>query len=293
MRTQQRMNRTGERTSTGNMFVLSGVFMTSTGVAIILALSFAGLLFAFNRLQTTADELAIAGARKLNELDRIGQMNNMIARSRQLVYASRHQLEIAQTHFPQVVELSQKLVDEARDGAHELDQQRLHLRGVNSSEVQTAVMEKFNQLKERHAMVLPWIRVSIPENPQIRIGYIDQVQSNVSLLENLDELQNADQAPAVSDSQSKLYQENINPKLAGSDGDLNFKLSSLPAPVENTVAPARATLAASFKPVPNDDLQSAVQVEIVLQVETMLGAAGSGKFHSIGTALATGANNMQ
>lgn len=287
------VNRSRRRTEHGNMLLLSGVFMASAAVAIILAMSFAGLLFAFNRLQTTADELAIAGARKLNELDRIGQMNNMIARSRQQVYACRQQLEVAQTHHPQLVDLTHRLLEEARDGAAELEHQRTHLRGVNSSEVQAAVMEKFNQIKGRHALVLPWINAGIPETPQIKLGYIDQVQSNVTVLENLDELHNADIGPSVSDSQSDLYKENIDARLAGSDGDLSFKMSSLPAPVLETVAPARETLANSFRTSPGDHLQSAVQVEIVLKVDTMIGASGSGKFHSIGTALATGASKMR
>lgn len=288
----QDLVRRNSRNHTGNMLVLSGVFMTAAAVAVILAMSFAGLLFTYNRLQTTADELAIEGARKLNELDRLGQMNNMIARSRQLVYSSRKQAEEA-GHFPQLIELSEKLLEESREGAMELESQRKVLRNVNKTEVESAITTRFNQLKARHTLVLPWIKVGITQAPVIKLGYIDQVQSNVTVLENLEGLEDADHNPNVSDSQSDLYEENINPSLPGADSDLPFKVCSLPAPVENTVAPARATLASSFKNSPGDHLQSAVQVEITLNVETMFGATTGSKFHSIGTALATGAGNMR
>ncbi|MBY0548946.1 MAG: hypothetical protein K2W95_16865 [Candidatus Obscuribacterales bacterium] len=280
------------RKEKGNMLVLSGMFLLAASIAVILAMSFAALMFTYNRLQTTADELAIEGARKLNEVDRIGQMNNMIARSRQLVFASRKQAEEA-GHYPQLIELADKLLEQSRDGALELENQRKVLRSVNASEVQEAVTARFNQLKGRHLLVLPWIKVGIPQTPVVKLGYIDQVQSNVAVLEGLEGLESSDHSPAVSDNQSALYEENINPHLPGADGDLHFKMCSLPAQVENTIAPARATLANSFRTAPDDHLQSAVQIDMSLEVETMLGATAGGKFKAIGTALATGASNMQ
>lgn len=286
-------NCTVKRSNCGNMLVLSGVFMLVAALATMLALSLCGVLFAYNRLQTTADELAITGARKLNELDRAGQMNNMIARSRQLVFSSREQTDISQSQFPHLVELAQNLLDEARDGAVALDEQRVHVRSLNQVEVESAVQDKFNELKQRHALVLPWLKVNIPEAPVIHLGKIDQVESNCRVLEGIEELNEIDSSASVSDAQSRLYKGDINPKLSGADADLNFKLSSLPAPVENTIAPARATLANAFRDVSSDQLQSCVQVQLKLEVETVLGATASGKIQCTGTALTTGAKSMQ
>lgn len=276
------------RSNKGNMLILTGTCSCVISIGVILAGSFAGLAMSFNRLQTSADELALAGARKVNENDRSGQMNNMIARSRQLVFLSREQHDKTQAQMHNLDFLSEQLLEESRDGAAFLENERKTLRALNQQEAVEAINHKYEQLKNSHSLVLPWLRVQPPLTPVVKFGYISDVQSNVGELKAFEMLESHDESNSVVQDHSDLYKKNINAKLPGADGDLHFKLSSLPAPVDGNVPPARCTLAQVFRNDLDDQLQSAVQVELKLDVETMLGASAGSQLKSIGTACATG-----
>ncbi len=275
----------------GNMLVLSGVFVTVNAVALLVASSFGSLYFVHNRLQTTADELALEGARKLNEQDRIGQMNNMVARCRQLVYDSNESNDEASSNLNQLQDLADDLHKEARDGALLLNQERQKLLNVSTNEARSAMLARFNSIKEGHALLLPWLQVDVPSTPQIKFGKTEKVQSNVGILSGLSDLESMDKVKYQATDGSKLYKEGINARLDGSpDVDLNFKISSLPAPVQNSISPARAILARSFKTMSgsDDQLYSSVQIEMQIEVNTTLGASAHSTMKAIGTACATG-----
>ncbi len=279
----------------GNMLVLSGVLVTVNAIGLLIASSFGSLYFVHNRLQSTADEIALEGARKLNEQDQLGQMNNMIARSRQLVFDSGKSMDDANEHMSHLSELAEQLHEEAREGAMLMEAERVKLRTISKSEAQAAMLDRFNQIKNGHALNLPWLQVSVPVTPVITFGKVDKVQSNVPEIVGLDELTTEDQSKQyVSSDGSKLYKEGINAHLPGSshDGDLNFFLSSLPAPVLDSVSPARAVLASKFKSNSSDQLTSAVQVELKVGVDTGLGASAHSDLKALGTAEATGGQKM-
>lgn len=281
--------------SRGNMLVLSGVLVAVNAIGLLVASSFGSLYFVHNRLQSTADEIALEGARKLNEQDQLGQMNNMIARSRQLVFDAGKSSDDANEHLAHLSELAEQLHQEARDGAILMETERVKLRTVSKAEAQSAMINRFNQIRTGHGLALPWLRVSIPVTPIITFGKVDKVQSNVQEIIGLDELTTEDHNKQyIQTDGSKLYKEGIDAKLPGSshDGDLNFHLSSLPAPVLESVSPARAVLANKFKTSAADQLSSAVQVELKVGVDTGLGASAHSDLTTIGTAEATGGQKM-
>lgn len=276
------------------MLILTGVFVTLLAVLLLMACSFGGLFFIFNRVQATADELALVGARKLNEQDRLGQMNNMIARSRQLVFDANKSHANAQEHMDHLAHLSQQLYEDSREGALLLESERVKLKTVSINEARGAIAERFEQIKEGHALVLPWLQVSIPATPVVEFGCAKEIRSNVAFLKGLEELESEDSKKYVI-SDCDLYKENINAKLPGSDGDLFFRISSLPAPVQKSVAPARAILAKQWKPLTGDDaafLSSVVKVEMKLGVSTGLGAPAHQDMKATGTAVATGGETV-
>ncbi len=282
------------RSSYGNMMILVCFMLTALVVALVVAGSYGSLVFMQNRLRTSADEIALAGARKLNNLDRLGQMNNMISRSRQLVFTSKKQYEDAHEHYPQVSLLADRLHEEARENAMELDSQRAYLRTLSRNEAIAAMNEKFDQLKVTYPMALPWMRVEMPEFSEQKFGKIKDCESNVSQLKNVDELDSFDDTTYVSDKPGiKLYKEGINAKLPSSDGDLNFKISSLPSPVDKSINPARMVLKKSFVEIVSDDLPSATEVKLEIQLSTGLGLHASNKMLAVGTAAATGACPVQ
>src|SRR5262249_39841905 len=141
---------------------------------------------------SSADEIALAGARKLNDQDRIGQMNNMVARNRQLVYSSRRQLDDVTSDYPQMEDLAQQLLDESVDSADEIESQRKHLHQVARTEALKAMQDKFDRLKGSYPMSLPWMVVGAPQLSFRHLGKIARVESNVNELKNIEQLEEYD-----------------------------------------------------------------------------------------------------
>lgn len=283
------------RKDRGSMQVLACALFVFVAIGLLIAFSYGGLFFIQNRLRTSADEIALAGARKLNDQDRIGQMNNMIARSRQLVYSSREQLEEATEKYPQMEPLAQQLLEESREQALLLEQQRKALRNTAIAEANTAMQQKFDEIKNTYPMALPWLKVGIAEMPYKKLGKINDMQTNVEALKNLEELEEQDASKGyVHNSPNlKLYKDSIDAKLPGADGDLTFKMCPLPAPVEKTVSPARLVLYKKYKPSDADHLPTAAQVKLRVKIATGLGAGAESQMEAVGTASATGASVQQ
>jgi hypothetical protein len=292
IRTYERASRAnkGNRSNKGNMLVLSGIFLALLAVLVLVACSFGGLFFVFNRIQTTTDELALTGARKLNEQDRIGQMNNMIARCRQLVYDAHESHTYAYENADHLNQLAEQLHEEAREGAILLEAERQKLRTVAVNEAKSAIADRYNELKEAHALVLPWLKVAIPTTPVVDFGCAKDISSNVAELKGIDELETEDSKLYVQ-TDSHLYKENIDAKIS-SDSELHFWISSLPAPVQSTVAPARCILAKQYKALMHPDLPSVCKVEMKLGVDTGIGADAHQEMKATGIAVATGGEKV-
>jgi hypothetical protein len=278
------------RSKRGNMLVLSSVFIAINAVGIVVASSFGTLFFVHNRLQATADELALEGAKKLNEQDRMGQMNNMVARSRQLIYDADDANMDVQAHLTHLSEVSNMLHEEAREGASLLENERTKLKNISKLEAISAVVNRYNEIKNGHNLVLPWLQADVPVHPVIRFGYTEHTDSNAAEMSGIDELDNKDKMQGlITTDGSKLYKKNIDARFnSGNDTDLHFLLSSLPAPVQKTVSPARAILAKNFKLGPDAQLASTVQVELKMDVDTKLGAETHSTMQCVGTAETNG-----
>lgn len=276
------------------MIILVSFLLAVVCVLILIALSFAGLVFQQNRLRTSADEISLAGARALNKKNRIGQMNDMIARCRQLVHSSRNQYDKAVSDHPNLSQLANKQLQEARDGAALLETQRVYLKTLAANEAKVAVINKYNSLKSTYQITLPWMKVSNFKLQHRYLGKLKDVESNVEELKNLSSLESHDQSASYvsTDPGMKLYKDGINAKLPSPDSSLAFKLSSLPAPVEGTVAPARVALADYFLNVTPDEIPSAVQILVTVDVSTGLGAAAKNVMAARGTASTTGAGKQ-
>lgn len=283
------------RAASGSMQVLACALFAFMAIGLLIAFSYGGLFFVQNRLRASADEIALAGARKLNDQDRIGQMNNMIARSRQAVFSSRQQLEKCAAEYPQMQSLAQQILDEDRDSAALLEDQRKALRALAVAEANTAMQQKFDQLKQSYSMNLPWLKVGIAQMPTKNLGKIADMQTNVLELKNVEDLEmhDASQGYIAPSPGLKLYKESIDAKLPATDGDLKFKLCPLAAPVEKTVSPARLVLYKKYKPAESDHIPTAAQVQLKVKIATGLGASAETDMIAVGTASATGASVQQ
>lgn len=279
----------------GSILVLACVMFCLLALALLVGYSFSGLFFTHNRLQTSANEIALAGARKLNEFDRIGQMNNMVARSRQMVAYSRQQLEQAQKDQPGLEALAQELLDESRNEAKALEVQRKKLHALAQGEAFDAMDNKLAEIEGTYPMNLPWLKVTMPVMVEANFGKCAAVESNVESLHNIEAVESKDSSASyvTAGGDMQLYKNDIDARLEGSDSDLVFKLSSLPAPVHKTVAPARIVLASTYRDSLSDQIPSCCQVKIRLNVSSHLGAEAGGVLESLGTASATGASPQQ
>jgi ElaB/YqjD/DUF883 family membrane-anchored ribosome-binding protein len=263
-------------------------------VCLLIAYSFSGLYFVHNRLQTSADEIALTGAKKLNDRNRIGQMNNMIARCRQLVYASRDDKNSVQKEFPDIERFADQLLEEARQSALELEKERKKMRAVAEDEAVKAMRAKFNSIKTTYAMELPWITVRTPRVIGLGLGSIEGTESNVEEFDQFEKLKKADrdQQNTVSYTKMSLYKGNRHQRLIEDDSDLPFYLSSLPAQIESEVAPARTILPATYREADDEPVPTATKVTLDLRVENGIGPKNAGTMRAIGTAITTGASNQ-
>lgn len=289
------------RRQSGNMLVLGCVFMSFVASLLTLAFSFGSLFFINNRLQTSANEVALAGARALNHHDQIGQMNNMIGRCRQLVYSSSHTYDDVMVHCPHLSSLAKELRDEAILSANDLNSQRAVVLNYAQSSATEAMQSKWDSIKDSYPIVLPWLKVSAPMVPTFNFGKIANTESNVTEFTAFPELVTYDHthnAVRLPDDPSNtnaltLYKQCIDAKLPSPNSSLTFKLTSLSAPVANIIAPARIVQPDVFETILPDQIPSAAQVRLTLPVSTGLGVSTSNAISSVGTAAATGAEVQQ
>jgi hypothetical protein len=271
----------------GNMLVVTSIFMALLAVFVIVGCSYAGLLFIHNRLESTAGEISLAGAMALNKNDRVGQMNNMIARCRQLVYDSHQTMNDID---PTLQHLAQTLYEEDVESAQNLENlDRKKLLQVCEDEAKAAMEAKFNELKPGYQITLPWLRLDGLTLKEKRLGKIKDIKCNVYKMTVQEELASHDTSNSYMEL---LYKDDINARIPD-DGGLNFKLASLAAPIDTSVPPARLTLAEAFLKNKDDHLHSATQVELELNVKSGLGGSASQLMRATGTAATTGGAPQQ
>lgn len=265
--------------------------MTILMVGLVVAASFAGVFFAHNRLQTASDEIALTGARKLNEFNRLGQMNELIARSRQLVYSTNQQNEQVKGvgNDPLLEKFAQQLNTEVLDSAASLDKERHDLTTLAQLEAKREMQAKFDQLKDSYNMRLPWLTVETPNLVSMNTGKIQGLDSNAKVLAGISELSEQDNKSNYVNKgkQIGLYRAESDATLPIPNSP-HFRFSPLPAPVANNLAPARTALPDAFTSIKGDYAPCAIQLQLGLKVGSGLGPQGQGEFKVASTAVATG-----
>lgn len=277
------------------MLVLGCVVLSIVGIGLLIGYSYGGLIFTHNRLQGSADEIALAGARKLNENDRVGQMNNMVARSRQMVMQAQLNLDKVQSDYPQLQSIAEEQLDEAKNCAEELEQQRTYLKNLATMESVQAMEKKFDQIKGSYPMNLPWMKVASPQLDKMRLGYLENIESNVEQLQNIKELEDHDEAKGYvkNNPKLKLYKQGASKSLPAPNDSMQFYLSSLAAPVEKTVSPAHIVLSKAFQKLDLPLIPTCTKVELTLKVGTGLGGNANQDMKVESAAAATGASPQQ
>lgn len=205
----------------------------------VIAFSFYILLAEQKRAQGDQDKMALLMAKTLNENDRIGQINNLVVRSRELVFVSRtSEDQVLAKQMGVWMPLARQLCQEARSGALVVEAERQNQSELIRSRIQK-MTKQYNGGNLSIAMSQPWWCAYAPRLYQVNLGYVDKVQSNILKTDVYSELRELDEQQRYVEPGTNLYKGNINARLPAPDSDLNFKLSSLPAPADDCVAPAR------------------------------------------------------
>lgn len=287
------------RRNTGNMILIIIMISALIIVAMLVIFTVHFVFFAQKKIQSDSDELALTVARKLNEQDRAGFMNNLSMFSREAVFNSRNTYATIKTNAEQLEPLARQLMDEAREGALLVSEEKKVLVKYTISQIKKEVEE--NKKVAKASVSLPWASYSPPEIKTIELGYIKDVESNVEAPIGNDELLAADKAGGYL-SKSNLYKANQNLPLPDSDADLQFKLSSLSAPIKLTISPPRLASTIAFKKdsilmrdsqflgSSSEVMPSAAKLELVSTVRVSMGKGSEDTSRVWATGVACGAS---
>jgi hypothetical protein len=262
--------------------------VASLAIGLVVVVGMAGftfnsLLFQRAHAEAQADAMALGLAADINEADRVGQMNELQAGSRELVYVSRQQSRACSQdeQYDFLAPLCQQLLFEARDGQRLVDTERMTLAKRITRDLQQAALAHNFQASVRQSFATPWLQVDNFQIDKVQVGYVENIDSNIKDLGAIEELADFDKRRGYIAGDSKFYRGNINASLPDVDSDLCFKFSSLPGYVEETSSPARNTNPGVFVPIVTvfengqpklavaDQIPNAVQ--ITCSVNTLVG----------------------
>jgi hypothetical protein len=239
------------RQSRGKMLILVALVTVLITFVFLVGILFMTLLSQHSRSQYNVDALALNMAKILNSGDRVGQMNQMVARNRELVYTTRQDaIACEEQGLGHLAPLCEQLLDEAYSAHDEIEGDRMHQIDLVSKELLKASRDYNNNRNGNSISIFPWLKTFEPEVTRVDVGGIKNVQSNVRETTVIDELAQFDHKQNYVEPGSNLFRANINAKLPAPDERLDFKFSALPAFVENTCAPPRVANLEMFDQYP-------------------------------------------
>jgi len=206
----------------------------------VIGIIFNSFLFQRTRTQYQVDALAMSVASTINAGNRVGQLNELEAHCRELVFVSRNRTEnYAEDDMSFLTPLSNQLLEEARAGQGLVERERQNQIQLITKEVRQAA-SGYNLVTNRNGgFSLNWLQTTEPKVTRVDLGRIDGIESNVRSQPVISELADFDSRQGYVHGASKLFRAHTNAKLPGVDGDLDFKFSALPAFVGRTCAPPR------------------------------------------------------
>ncbi len=264
---QKHLSTTKLRKPNGNMLTLVTLtigFIIAIGMS---GFTFNSFLFEHKRAQGDADSLAIQLAQEINEGDRVGQLNELQQCSRELLYLSGKDRKMCSDEdFAFLAPLCNQLESEARSGHALLERERQNQIELMRRKMRELAAQHNDAKTSNFYLNLPWLQVRHPRVTRIDIGYINNVESNVKSLDVLKELCELDKRQGYIDPQTKLYKGNIKASIPECASDLNFAISSLPAHVKKTCAPARNTNPDVFIPTSTVFIDGSTTMDSIEQI---------------------------
>lgn len=209
------------RSTKGSVLVLTLFSGGLLCTAAMLALSIVLLLLQNSSLQSQTDALVLDNGTLLNANDRTSQINNLIAKSRELVFNSRQSLNACTDEHANLRPFADRLMALSRTQALRvlLEKKRL---------VQSTVNELLAKDYGSTAAMTVSLEDQKPFARDLTVGYlIDQVSDVPAPIGN-PALLSFDTTAGYIQSDSSLYKAFTDLKLPGPDDDLQFSLASIP-----------------------------------------------------------------
>lgn len=207
------------------------------------------LFTAHHRTEAQADDLALSMALSLNKHNWVGQMNNIVESTRELVFTSRAAQDQVAQEYPRLKSLSDRLLNEARDSASFVESQRKTLALELCKSAQRQAITFNERRRSQHTFTLPWIRTESMIVRSLEVGTISNIQSSAALPVAVPDLKDYDLLKRFANKESNLYNAADRISLPSPDTDLPFAFSSLPAAVEQSLPSARLVSSEVFQPI--------------------------------------------
>lgn len=284
----------------GNILAMVALMGAIIIVVMLIGITAVLLFMSQSKGQGKSDEIAVSLAKILNDNDRQGRMNVMVERSRELVYTSREVYGEISSRYRHLEPLARQLMEESRSGAQLVDAGRRTLADVTVRELAQHSKQRQDILGAANVLNLSWFRAAQPEISFVEVGSLKNVDSNVYAPDKLPELKEYDLSNNFVNPKSGLYLGAINAKLPAPDDDLNFKFSSLPAPVKGTIAAARLASPEMFEKAADsvidgqavngsvDQIPSAIRLKLVSAVAAKSQKELKGQIGTVSTAATNG-----
>ncbi|MDZ4838072.1 MAG: hypothetical protein SGJ27_30180 [Candidatus Melainabacteria bacterium] len=227
------------RTMTGGVLPLLMLVAVIIAVLVLAAIAVCALHLVESKLRSTAENYVLQAGIQLNKDDRIGEINLMVERSREAVYTARKTLVDIESGAPHVGSLARLLLEDARVGAKQVDEERRRLSGVLGKEVEIALTSQVKKDCQAGTLNLMFFQLNQREDISVEVGSVRDMPSNAMAPVGLPQLKRHDHQEGYFFQSTDYYQPDINTKLPVPDDDLTFRFASLAPRIKNTVADAR------------------------------------------------------
>lgn len=296
------LRQSSKRDARGSMLFLCIAVLAVILMIVGTAFAFYFVYFSHKNLQSWSEDLALDCAHQLNENDHGGKLNNLLGHSRELVFTSRENFyKAGSDEFRGVQGLSAQVLEQSREGAKLLADERKKYIGVSLKKIRTSV--EATESSRAKNLIFACMSAAKPQVAELRIGNLEQVASNVETSSGVPNLHFYDKQKNYIKSGTliDLYKSNVNLKLPGEDADLDFELASFPAPVKGVSAPIRLSRGHGFRQTGTlrtggadsadicNLMPSAVQVVMTSNVKQNVVASVESKTRTENTACASGA----
>lgn len=231
-----------KRGCSGNMLLL--MLSVTTILVMLLSFAFSYTLTCHDQiaLQGYGDSAALKGAIDLNTNDRAEQINNLVARSRELVFNARLAVDNANSSHQYLQPLAYNLLMLSRNGASRVIDEKRRLIKETLTALTTA-----NKSVPKEDIEPGFLMRKGPRLLNLEVGYLDNQNSNVSASPGNALLFAFDQNAKCLKKGSNLYLAQIPLKLISADNDLDFSLSPMPSSSDGQPVQAKLTAERDFR----------------------------------------------